>query len=70
MHLITGYYFHKHYVIYSTKTKDGRFCSMHDRTDLTDQQAMGKFIVEHNHEVETLIRQKKREESKHKIILS
>lgn len=68
MHQITGYVFHKNYVIYSTKYKHGRYCSMHDRTGLTDQQAQGKFIVEHNNEVNHLIQVKKQEESKKRII--
>lgn len=67
---VTGFYFHKNYVIYSTKTKEGRFCSMHNREGLTDQQAMGKFHLEHAREVEHLVRIKKEGEEQHKIIIN
>jgi hypothetical protein len=36
---------------------------MHDRTGLTDEQAMGKFIIEHSKEVDYLIRDKKQKDS-------
>jgi hypothetical protein len=62
-HQITGFYFYKNYVIYSTKYESGRYCSMHDRTGLTDEQAMGKFIIEHSKEVDYLIRDKKQKDS-------
>lgn len=58
---VTGYYFHKNYVIYSTKTNEGRFCSMHKRDGLTDEQAMGVFHLEHEREVNHLIQAKKQE---------
>lgn len=68
MYQVTGFYFHKHYVIYSTKTTTGRFASMHDRTGLTDQQAQGKFHIEHSEEVDRLIKQKKDTDSKSRIL--
>jgi hypothetical protein len=67
MHQITGFYFTGKYVFYSTKYAHARYMSCHDRTGLTDEQAKGKFIIEHNREVDYLIAQK-RENSK--IILN
>lgn len=58
MHQITGYRFTGKWVIYSTLYSHGKYASMHDRTGLTDQQAMGKFIVEHSYEVDYLIKRK------------
>jgi hypothetical protein len=67
MHQITGYYFFtkgdKKFVIYSTKYDSGRFASMHDCTGLTDEQARGKFIVEHSKEVDFLRKEKQRQDS-------
>lgn len=67
MHQITGYYFFnkgdKKYVIYSTKYPSRRFASVHECTDLTDEQARGKFIVEHSNEVDYLIKEKQRQDS-------
>jgi hypothetical protein len=74
MHQITGFRFFnkgpKRFVIYSTLYKSGRWASMHECTGLTDEQARGKFIVEHSEEVDRLMAQKKLNDSKHKIILS
>jgi hypothetical protein len=67
MHQITGYYFFtkgdKKFVIYSTKYDSGRFASMHECTGLTDEQARGRFIVEHSQEVDFLRREKQRQDS-------
>lgn len=69
MHQITGFYFltnkdgRKH-VVYSTLYKDGRYCSMHDATGLTDEQARGKFVIEHSNEVDHLLREKNKQQSK------
>jgi hypothetical protein len=67
MHQITGYYFFekgdKKFVIYSTKYESGRFASMHECTGLTDEQARGKFIVEHSKEVDFLRMEKQRQDS-------
>ena len=66
MHQITGYYFftkgEKKYVIYSTKYPDGRFASMHECTGMTDEQARGRFIIEHSEEVDYLMREKQLKE--------
>lgn len=74
MHQITGYYFFtkgdKKFLVYSTLYKSGRWASFHDCTGLTDEQARGKFIVEHSKEVDLLMAQKKKDESKSKIILA
>lgn len=71
MHQITGYYFftkgEKKFVVYSTLYKAGRFASMHECTGLTDEQARGKFLIEHSNEVDLLIKQKKQQ---NKIVLS
>jgi hypothetical protein len=67
MHQITGFYFfnkgEKKFVIYSTKYDSGRFASVHEYTGLTDEQARGRFIVEHSEEVDYLIRDKKQKDS-------
>jgi hypothetical protein len=73
MHQITGFYFFSHkdgskYVVYSTLYKSGRWASMHECTGLTDEQARGKFVVEHSEEVDRLMKQK--EKAKSKIILN
>lgn len=72
MHQITGYRFFfkkdKKFVLYSTLYAHGRYASLHECTGLTDQQASVKFIVEHNHEVDRLLAEKKRNQSK--IILN
>jgi hypothetical protein len=72
-HTITGFYFFSHvngkkYVVYSTLYKSGRWASMHECTGLTDEQARGKFVVEHSEEVDRLMMQK--EKAKSKIILN
>jgi hypothetical protein len=73
-HQITGYRFftkgEKNFVIYSTLYKSGRFASLHNCTGLTEEQARGKFIVEHSNEVDLLLMEKQNQERKHKIILS
>lgn len=73
MHQVTGFYFfnkgEKKYVVYSTLYKSGRYASWHDCTGLTDEQARGKFLVEHSNEVDLLMKQKKRDENKVKIIV-
>jgi hypothetical protein len=73
-HQITGYYFftkgEKKFVIYSTKYKGGRYASIHECTELTDEQARGKFVIEHSNEVDQLMKQKEIDEQKHKIILT
>jgi hypothetical protein len=71
MHQITGFYFFtkadgKKFVVYSTKYPSGRYCSLHECTGLADEQARGKFILEHSKEVDYLIRQK----NNSKIILN
>ena len=68
MHQITGYYFLTHrngkrYVIYSTYYEHGKYRSWHECTGLTDEQAKGKFIIEHSHEVDYLIKDKKQKDS-------
>lgn len=71
MHQITGYYFlgQKH-VMYSTMYSHGRYCSIHDRTGLTEAQAKGRFIVEHSQEVDRLIKERKdREKQQHSKII-
>jgi hypothetical protein len=74
MHQITGYYFFtksdKRFVVYSTLYQSGRYASFHDCTGLTEEQAKGKFIVDHNKEVDFLMQQKKKNDSKSKIILT
>jgi hypothetical protein len=55
-------------VVYSTLYKSGRWASMHECTGLTDEQARGKFVVEHSEEVDRLMMQK--EKAKSKIILN
>jgi hypothetical protein len=74
MHPITGYYFFSHangkkYVVYSTLYKSGRYASMHECTDLTDEQARGKFVIEHSNEVDLVMRQKQVNEQQNKIVL-
>ena len=72
MHQITGFRFFdkadKRFVIYSTLYKSGRWASLHECTGLTDEQARGKFIVEHSKEVDRLMMEKHNETKK--IILS
>jgi hypothetical protein len=73
MHQITGFrFFTKNngnkYVVYSTLYSHGRYASLHDCTGLTDQQAMGKFIVEHNHEVDRLLKEKQANEKQSLIL--
>lgn len=76
MHPVTGYFFFtnaktgRKHVIYSTLYSDGWFASMHDCTGLTEQQARGRFLVEHSWEVDVLIKQKAVNENKSKIILT
>lgn len=74
MHQITGYYFFtkgdKRFVVYSTLYQSGRYASFHDCTGLTEEQAKGKFIIDHNKEVDLLMQQKKKNDSKSKIILT
>lgn len=60
MFKITGYYFTSKYVIYSSVVNDpvlgtNRFCSIHDRSELTDEQAKHRFKSKHNQEVRSLI---------------
>lgn len=59
---ITGYYFfrkgERKYVLYSSIIGDDRFASMHDCTELTDDQAKNRFKEEHHKEVMLLIKQK------------
>lgn len=62
MHQVTGYYFTGKWVIYSTLYRQGRYASIHDRTGLTDQQAMGKFLIEHSHEVDYLLLQEQKQQ--------
>jgi hypothetical protein len=73
MHQITGYRFfnkgQKKYVMYSTLYERGRFATVHECTDLTDQQAMGKFICEHSHEVDRMIREQEANKKHSKIII-
>jgi hypothetical protein len=72
-HQITGFYFFKKgdksYVVYSTLYKSGRYASWHECTGLTEEQARGKFVLEHSAEVDLLMRQKKANDSKSKIIV-
>jgi hypothetical protein len=74
MHQVTGFYFFtkddKKYVVYSTLYKSGRYASFHEYTGLTDEQARGRFIIEHSKEVDSLLMQKQSNENKSKIILS
>lgn len=75
MHSITGFYFFtkadgKKFVVYSTLYKSGRYASIHDCTGLTDEQARGKFVIEHSNEVDHLMKVKKQNESRSKIILT
>lgn len=66
MHLPTGYYFlGTKWVMYSTKYESGRWASIHDRTGLSEEQARGKFLVEHSHEVDRLMVEAKTKQSKH-----
>lgn len=74
MHQITGFYFFTHkdgrrFVIYSTLYQSGRFASFHDCTGMTEQQARGAFITQHNHEVDRLLVQKRMGENRQKIIV-
>lgn len=74
-HPITGFYFHitkegVKWVGYSTLYHSGRYLSWHNATGLTDEQARGKFIVEHSQEVDHLIAEKQKKENKNKIILN
>lgn len=59
----------KRFVMYSTLYRGGRFSSMHECTGLTDEQAKGKFIIEHSNEVDHLIAEKQRRENKSRIIV-
>lgn len=73
MHQITGYFFITHkngkkFVIYSTLYKSGRYASMHECTGITDEQARGKFIIEHSKEVDHLLREEQKNKSHSKII--
>jgi hypothetical protein len=74
MHYPTGFYFftkgEKKYVIYSTLYKSGRYANTFECTDLTDEQARGKYLIDHSKMVDATMRQKQMQESKHKIILS
>jgi hypothetical protein len=75
MHTITGFYFFSHkngkkYVIYSTLYKLGRFASLHECTGMTDAQARGAFVIEHSREVDYLMKVKKQNDNKSKIILN
>lgn len=76
MHQITGYFFFTHkngkkYVIYSTLYSSGRYASTHECTGLTDEQARGKFIIEHSNEVDVLLAQKRQNERENsKLILT
>jgi hypothetical protein len=70
MHQITGFYFFTHkdgrkFVIYSTRYKSGRYANTFECTGLTDEQARGKFIVEHSKMVDATLRQ-----TQSKIILN
>lgn len=74
MHQITGYYFFtksdgKKYVVYSTLYKEGRFANMFECTGLTDEQARGKFVIDHSQMVDASLIQKRNQESKSKIVL-
>jgi hypothetical protein len=55
---ITGIYFVNKYVVYSSMVNGDRFASIHNRTGLSDEQAKGYFVKEHQKEVRYLIRQK------------
>lgn len=75
MHYPTGYYFFSHkdgrkFVIYSTLYKEGRFANTFECTGLTDEQARGKFLIDHSKMVDSSMVQKRLQESKHKIILT
>lgn len=63
MFKITGFYFAGKYVFYSTLIGKDRFMSIHDRTGLTDEQAMNLFVGKHNEEVKQLIIQKTENEN-------
>jgi hypothetical protein len=70
MHQITGFYFftkgEKKYVIYSTLYSHGRYANTFECTGLTDEQARGKFIIEHSKMVDLSLKQKQNQ----KIILN
>lgn len=71
MHQITGFYFFDHkdgrrFVIYSTLYKEGRFANTFECTGLTDEQARGKFIVDHSRMVDASLNQLRKQS---KIVL-
>jgi hypothetical protein len=70
MHKITGFYFFDHkdgrrFVIYSTLYKEGRFANTFECTGLSDEQARGKFVIDHSKMVDASLNQLR----KPKIIL-
>lgn len=74
MHPVTGYYFlggaGGKYVMYSTMYDHGRYLSIHNREGLTEAQAKGKFLVEHSHEVDRLMKENRdREKQQHSKII-
>jgi hypothetical protein len=57
-HPLTGIYFVGKWVVYSSIVDGNRFASIHNRTDLSDEQAKGYFIKEHQKEVKLLLQQR------------
>jgi hypothetical protein len=71
MHKITGFFFFDHkdgrrFVIYSTLYESGRYANTFECTGLTDEQARGKFVIDHSNMVELTLKQQR----KSKLILS
>jgi hypothetical protein len=64
MHSITGFFFFDHkdgrrFVIYSTLYSHGRYANTFECTGLTDEQARGKFVLDHSKLVDNTLKSQK-----------
>ena len=60
----------KRFVVYSTLYKSGRYASWHDCTGMPDDQARGKFLMEHSNEEDHLLKtENQQNEKRSKIIV-